>query len=83
MLASEGLRRAMKKSDRLMEYFLPQRDPARFGKDGNKPGSGGFLTMTLTELDEFIQSKRLEAALISANKIIEGTAVDVTPGSES
>lgn len=84
-LASAGLARAMKKSDRLVEFFLGQRDPDRFNKDPKKTNAGGMLTMTLEQIETFIQHKRREEAMLA--KTIEGhaevRAVDTLPLSES
>lgn len=80
-LATIGMRRASVKSDRLMEFFLAQRDEARFGRDGKPGAGGGTISMTLQQLDDFLQRKRNEELLLL--KTIDGQAVDVTPESES
>ncbi len=81
-LATVGMERAKRKSDRLLEFFVGQRDPDRFGKDASQRRTGGgILTMTLEQLDSFLADKRRE--LVLAQRTVEGTAVDVTPVSES
>lgn len=79
-LASIGLRRAAAKSDRLMEFFLGARDE-KYSKDGQRDAGGGLITMTLAQLDAFLQRKQEEERLLA--KTIQGTAVDVTPETES
>lgn len=77
-LASIGLKRAARKSDRLVEFFLKERDPERFNQDGIKQtGTGGMGTWTLAQLEEFLMRKKQEEQLLL--KTIEGEAVDVTP----